>query len=274
MQEVVGSSPIISTKLTAFVNAVFFSKKTATMKKIATLLSFIILFLSHNAFAAIETLPNDKRPKQWLQFGVNKNTNRGIDRKQTWGGMEYNFDWQPFGAFLGFQMNSRMVDMTARTDYLPFAGWHDNGVWRFGAATTFHLQRFDGSYSEYDISEEIEARWISANGLTFTARTGFVWRITTFDAIKNFNIAEGDASAWAEIDKVWKKGLELFTSLGSYNIYRYTKFFCPQWTLGAAVNVKKVFRLACALELGMTDFWSSVAYFNHIMLKWNARIMF
>ncbi|MCR5045638.1 MAG: hypothetical protein K6A42_03575 [Treponema sp.] len=238
---------------------------------------FFALFLSLSlpcAFAVIETLPQDERPKQFLQFDFSQEMNRGIERKKTWGGVQYNFDWQPFGFFGGFQINSQLRDLTIRSDYLPFAGYHENGVWRFGPTTSYHMQRYSNSFREHDILQEIEARWISKRGLTFKGRTGFSLRITTFDAIKNFSISSLDFMAYAEVDKRWSNGLELFTSLGSYSLYRYPLFFCPQWAFGAAYNIKDKIRLGALLELSMTDFFASVAYFNYITLRFNVRFCF
>lgn len=243
------------------------------MKKKASFLIFITFSLTA-AFAVIETLPQDEKPKQFLQFDLSQETNRGINRKETWVGMQYNFDWQPFGFFGGFQIDSNTQDLTIKSDYLPFAGYHVNGVWRFGMATTYHMQRYKKSYRQHDILQEIEARWISTKGLTFTVRTGFSWRVTTFDAIKNFSISNGDLVVHAEVDKRWSNGLELFTALGSYSLYRYPLFFCPQWAFGAAYNIKDRVRLGAVVELSMTDFFASVAYFNSIVFKWNLRFCF
>ncbi len=263
----------LHSKTTALKNAVFFCK-IGKMKK-TSVLAFLVsaLFLS-SAFAKIETLPIDQRPKQYIQLGYGRTVDRGINRNKNYGFAQYNFEWQPFGGFAGFQSDSKIFDLTLRTTYLPFAGYHQNGVWRFGASTAYHMQRSLDSYREHDILWEIEARWISTSGLTFVGRTGYSLRVTTFDAIKNFCMTDGDIVAYAEVDKVWKNGMELFTSLGSYNLYRYPLFFCPQWTFGAAYNIKEVVRVGASLEVGMTDFYASVAYFNHIMAKVDVRICF
>ncbi|MBR5966209.1 MAG: hypothetical protein IK015_08870 [Treponema sp.] len=244
------------------------------MKKVLSLTLLAAWLLAEPAFAKIETLPQTQRPKQFLQFDMAASTNRGIERNQNWLGMEYNFDWQPFGFFAAFQLDSRTSDWTLRSDYLPFAGYHQNGVWRFGAATTYHAQRYKNSYWEHDLLEEFEVRWISNTGLTFTVRNGYVFRLTTFDALNDFKITDHDFCVFAEVDKVWSNGLELFTSLGSYNLYRYPRFFCPQWNFGAAYNIKDAVRLGVLLDVSMTDFWASAAYFNHILVRWNVRFSF
>ena len=244
------------------------------MKKFAAFLAPLIILFSRPAFAKIETLPQSERPKQFIQFEFAQTPNWGINKKQNYGGAQYNFDWQPFGGFAGFQANQREFDLVLRTDYLPFASYHENGVWRFGAATTYHLQRSSGNYAQHDILQEMEVRWISARGLTFTVRNGYAFKLTSFDAIDDLKITNHDFVAYAEIDKLWPCGAEIFTSIGSYNLFRHPLFFCPQWNFGAAYNFKNIVRLGVILELGMTDFWASVAYFNHITVKWNARFMF
>ena len=277
MQEVVGSSPIISTWLNGVNNAVFFwrfIKKLSEMKKLSAVFIPIIFIAAAPAFAKIETLPQSEKPKQYLQFDMAQAANRGIERNQTWLGMEYSFDWQPFGFFAAFQSDARTNDFTLRSDYLPFAGYHENGVWRFGAATTWRGQRYKTSYWQHDILEELEIRWISNYGLTFTIRNGYAFRLTAFDAIKNFHITDHDFVAFVEVDKVWPNGLELFTSLGSYNLFRQQRFFCPQWTFGAAYNIKGAVRIGFLLDLSMTELWASVAYFNHILARWNVRFCF
>ena len=160
-----------------------------------------------------------------MQFDLAHNTNRGIERKQSWLGMRYDFDWQPFGFFAAFQSDARTNDFTLKSDYLPFAGYHQNGVWRFGASTTYHMQRYKSSFTMHDILEEFEVRWISNYGLTFTVRNGYRFSLTTFDAIKDFRIKDHDFCVYAEVDKVWKNGLEIFTALGSYSLFNYPKFF-------------------------------------------------
>ena len=248
--------------------------KLSKMKKSAVLTFALSALFACSAYAKVELVPQEERPKQYVQLGYGRTFNRGIDRDKNYGEARYNFDWQPFGGFAGFQTDSKIYDLTLRTSFLPFAGYHQNGVWRFGAAAAYHLQRSIDSYCEHDVLGEIEARWISARGLTFTARTGWSYRMTTFDAIKNFSITQSDFTLYAEVDKVWNCGLELFTSIGSYNTYRYPLFFCPQWTFGAAWNIKNFVRIGASLELGMTDFFASVAYFNHIMARCDVRILF
>ncbi|MBR5096066.1 MAG: hypothetical protein IK094_03045 [Treponema sp.] len=243
------------------------------MKKLVPFATFLFLSLA-SAFAAIEPLPQTERPKQFLQFDFAQSADRGIERKQNWFGMEYNFDWQPFVFFTAFQLDSRTTDLTIRSDYLPFTSRREKGHWRFGAATTYHLQRYNNSYWEHDLLEEFEIRWISNKGLTFTVRNGYAFRLTTFDAINDFHITDHDFVAFVEVDKLWSNGLELFTSLGSYNLYRYPRFFCPQWTFGAAYNIKDAVRLGVILDLSMTDFYASVAYFNHVLVRWNVRFCF
>ena len=278
MQEVVGSSPIISTWLNGVNNAVFFwrfiQKVVREMKKFSAILIPLIFIAAVPAFAKIETLPQSKKPKQYLQFDLAHNTNRGIERNQNWLGMRYDFDWQPFGFFAAFQSDARTNDFTIKSDYLPFAGYHQNGVWRFGASTTYHMQRYKSSFTMHDILEEFEVRWISNYGLTFTVRNGYRFGLTTFDAIKDFRIKDHDFCVYAEVDKVWKNGLEIFTALGSYSLFNYPKFFCPQWTFGAAYNIQNAVRIGASLELSMTDFFASVAYFNYISLRWNVRFCF
>ena len=244
------------------------------MKKFFVLFIPLIFFPLSSAFAKVEFVPQDKKPRQWIQAETGGTFDRGIDRKKFFGGGAYDFDWQPFSGFAGAQIDANLVDATLRTAWLPIASERENGVWRFGAAAAWHLQRSPYSYTEHDILGEIEARWISKRGLTFTARTGYSWRITSFDALENFSVGQSDFVAYAEIDKLWKCGLELFTSIGTYNLYRYPLLFCPQWTFGAAWNIKDRVRVGALLELGMTDFFASVAYFNHVMIKCNARFMF
>ena len=244
------------------------------MKKKFVLTAAFFALLACPAFAKIETLPQGGRPKQHIQIGYGRTLDRGIDRNKNYGEVQYSFDWQPFAGFVGFQSDSQIFDLTVRTTYLPFAGGHQNGVWRFGLSTAYHFQRSKDSYGQHDILGEIEARWISSYGVTFIGRTGYSCRITTFDSIENFNIANGDFVAYAEVDKIWKNGFEIFTSIGTYNLYRYPLFFCPQWTFGAAWNFKETFRIGALLEVGMTDFYAAVAYFNHLMTKCSVRIMF
>lgn len=258
-------------------NAVFFwrfIKKLSEMKKLSAIFIPIIFIAAVPAFAKIETLPQSEKPKQYLQFDIAQSANRGIERNQNWLGIQYNFDWQPFGFFTAFQLDPRTSDFTLRSDYLPFISRRENGVWRFGAATTYHLQRYKNTYWEHDILEEFEIRWISNTGLTFTVRNGYAFRLTNFDAIKGLHITDHDFAAFVEVDKVWPNGLELFTSLGSYNLYRYPRFFCPQLTFGAAYNIKDAVRLGLLLDLGMTDFLATVAYFNHVLVRWNVRFCF
>ena len=234
----------------------------------------MVLSLFSPAFAKVEPLAQAEKPDQFIQMDFGRTMNRGIERNQTWAGFQYSFDWQPFFGFAGFEFEPNYYDITLRTGFLPFAGYHENGVWRFGATTAWHLQRKEGSYSQRDLLQEIEVRWISTRGLTFTARTGFVFKAALFDKLDDFCIKNFDPVAYAQIDKVWKSGFELFTSIGTYNLYRYPLFFCPQWNFGAAWNFKKTLRLGALAEIGMTDFYSSVAYFNHVLVKCNLRIMF
>lgn len=243
------------------------------MKKLAATIFFLLITLLC-VFPNIETLPTETRPRQWIQFDFGGTLNRGIQRNQPFGSAEYNFDWQPFQATTGFKTDSRITDFTLRSSYLPFAFYKERGVWRLGAASSYHLQRYSNSFFEHDILEEFEARWISKRGLTAAMRIGYSWRITTFDALKNFCITDADPVACVEVDKLWSNGLELFAALGSYSFFRYPLFFCPQWTFGAAYNIKQRVRLGAALELSMTDFYASVARLNQIAVKCNARLMF
>lgn len=244
------------------------------MKKFFALAAIIFAFCLSSAFAKLETLPIAERPSQFIQMDYGRTFNRGIEPDRNWASAEYSFEWQPFCGFAGAQLDDNYYDLTLRTSYLPIASYHQNGVWRFGVSTAWHNQRAFDSYSEHDILQEIEVRWISTRGLTFTARHGYSLRITTFDAQKDTAIWNGDWVAYAEVDKVWKSGFELFTSVGTYNLYRYPLFFCPQWTFGAAWNFQNAIRLGALAEIGMTDFFASVAYFNHILIKCNLRIMF
>ncbi len=243
------------------------------MKKLSALIFFLFITL-FCAFANIETLPIEKRPRQWIQFDFGSSLNRGIRRNQPFASVEYNFDWQPFQATTGFKIDSRTIDFTLRSSYLPFAIYQEKGVWRLGAATSYHMQRYSNSFFERDIFEEFEARWISKRGLTVAARIGYSWRITTFDALKNFFITDADPVICVEFDKLWPNGVELFAALGSYSFYRYPLFFCPQWTFGAAYNIKQKVRLGAEAELSMTDFYASVAHVNQIVVKCNTRFMF
>ncbi len=260
-------------KTTALKNAVFFCKITQMKKTFALAFSISAIFIS-SAFAKIELLPTDERPTQWLQFNLGRSAERGIERNKTWTGIEYNFDWQPFGGFIGFQTDTDNFDLTLKTDYLPFAFRSKRGVWRLGAATNWHMQRRPDSYFQHDILEEFEARWLSDKGFAFCARGGYSLRITTFDALQNFKVTQSDIVISMEVDKIWKSGIELFASIGSYSLYRYPLFFCPQWTLGAAFNIKRQIRLAASLDLSMTDFYASVAYFNQIIAKCSVRFIF
>lgn len=243
------------------------------MKKLSAAIFFLLTTLLC-AFPNIKTLPTEERPSQWVQFDLGSTLNRGIKRNQPFCSAEYNFDWQPFQATAGFKTDARIIDFTLRGSYLPFAFYRERGAWRLGAATSYHLQRNSNSFFEHDILEEFEARWISKRGLTVSMRAGYSWRITTYDALKNFFITDADPVIRVEIDKVWASGAELFAALGSYSLYRYPLFFCPQWTFGAAWNIKQSFRLGAAVELSMTDFFASVALANQIVVKCNARFMF
>ena len=244
------------------------------MKKVFALSAAIFFLFLSSVFAKVEALPQEERPRQFVQLSYGRTMNRGINRSKNYGEIQHNFDWQPFGGLVGFQSDAALYDLTIRTCYLPFVGGHQNGAWRFGASSAYHMQRSIESFRSHDILLEIEARWISTNGLTFTGRSGYAFKATTFDAIKGLAIRNHDFVAYAEVDKVFSNGIELFTSIGTYNLYRYPLFFCPQWTFGAAYNFKKAFRLGALVEVGMTDFYASVAYFNHIMVKCNARICF
>ena len=244
------------------------------MKKFFAFFIPFILFTHRAAFAKIEFLPQDEKPKQFIQLELSRTVDRGIDRKKIWGGAQYGFDWQPFSVHAGVQAGSSLVDLTARSSWLPLAIHSKGGVWRFGFSTAWHMQRSAGAYTQNDILEELEVRWISLDGLSFAARTGYSLKTAAFDAANTFATIDGDFVAYAEIDKVWKSGLELFASLGAYNYFRYPMLFCPQWTVGAAWNIKETIRFGALVELGMTDFFASVAYFNHVMVKCNMRVMF
>lgn len=260
MQEVVGSSPIISNNF--------------KMKKI--LLAFFILpFLALNFAFAANLLPyKNQKPKHYLQFNLSRSFSRGIEHDQTFFSAEYNFDFTPFLGFAAIQIEENILNATFRTQWIPLMFQTDRGEWRLGGAASYRLQKYSCYYDEHDFIFESAARWNSKNNFSIAGRLGYSWRLTFFPDIPDFHFCEGDIVFKNEFCKAWNFGLEIFGALGSYSDFRHPLFFCPQMQAGVAYNFDEHLRLAAQVEWGTTDFLASVIYVSYTLVKFNVRFSF
>ena len=245
------------------------------MKKItAAVIPFFIISL-HSVFAAVEPLPqNGTRPQQYIQLDFGITPKVGIEHDRQFFLLQYSFDWSPFIFWTGFESDGNLNDFVFRTDYLPFCADRDSGRWLFGASFTYHFQNYSDEYHEDDFSSEGAVKWKSDSGFTFLARAGFHAKITRFPDLPKIKITDRTMTARVQVNKIWACGTEIGAGFGSYNDFRYPLFFCPQFDVELACNIKKRLRIGAELEAGMTDFWASAAYFNYLMIKLNTRFCF
>ncbi|MBQ6781833.1 MAG: hypothetical protein IJP62_11495 [Treponema sp.] len=243
------------------------------MKKVIMVL--LAMCISSLAFAQFHIIPDENDSiGQWFQASYGRSTNKGFEQKQNFWSVSYQFDYNPFDAFIGFQYTDDVTDMMLDTDWwlAQFDGHF--GRMRLGVNLGYHAEWYNEISCEHDFTfVPAELNYRTWENFWVMLRTGLTRKISDVYLIKN-TVENWNILLTLSLGKIWSNGLELSLDVGTRSVYRHPLFGTALFTFGAAYHFKNGFRIGAETEITMRDWIAATYYMDSVVIRLTGRVSF
>lgn len=231
------------------------------------LLFFSSPFLFATEFRAFSS--KDEKFEHWAEYSWAHSFGFGIEKKQNFGSLSYNFKYDVFEGFSGLHIANDVTDLTFRASWNPLIFSFNSSRLDMGLGALYHFQ-WHSVYDEHDIIANLNVKFSTAKNFLILARLGFGEKVTKIYGLSE-KLKKEDPQFSILLKKKFQTGTEPYFSLASHTDYRYPSFCNPTYIFGLGQDFSDWFHLAFEGEFTFTDQFATVCYLESAIFRIRGR---